>query len=201
MAKPDISNLTKKERKELLKEYRSSQEKKGRLQGSLAKIIVVLVVLAVVGGIAFLLTRPTAPEVQIGEKVEEQGRNHITQGAPSKFSYNTNPPTSGPHWPQQATCKIYEEEIADEAALHSLEHGAVWISYKDKSDKDLVNKLTEIVKGNPGKVLLSPRSKNDSKIAVAAWTRILKQDSLDENQIKDFIKNYRNQSPEPLAQC
>src|SRR3989344_3567568 len=109
MAKPDVSNLTKKERKEFLKEYRSSQEKKGKLQGSLIKVIVVLVVLAVVGGVAFLLTRPPAPEVQIGQKVEEQGKNHITQGAPSKFSYNTNPPTSGPYWPAQAECKIYDE--------------------------------------------------------------------------------------------
>ena len=201
MVKPDVSNLTKKERKEFLREYRSSQEKKGRLQSSLIKVIVVLVILSIVGGVAFLLSRPPAPEVQIGEKVEEQGRNHITQGASSKFSYNTNPPTSGPHWPQQAECKIYSEEIADESALHSLEHGAVWISYKDKKDKDLVSKLTEIVKASPGKVLLSPRSKNDSKIAVAAWTRLLKQESLDEKQIKDFIKNYRNQSPEPLAQC
>jgi len=199
--KPDVSNLTKKERKEFLREYRSSQEKKGRLQSSLIKVIVVLVILSIVGGVAFLLSRPPAPEVQIGEKVEEQGRNHITQGASSKFSYNTNPPTSGPHWPQQAECKIYDEEIADESALHSLEHGAVWLSYKDKNDKDLVNKLTEIVKSSPGKVLLSPRGKNDSKIAVAAWTRLLKQESLDEKQIKDFIKNYRNQSPEPLAQC
>ncbi len=201
MAKQELPNLTSKEIKEQTKKLRETQESSEKLKGNITKIAIVIVVLAVVGAFVFVFTRPTPERKKIGEAISDQGREHITQGSTQHPSYNSNPPTSGPHWPQQAECKIYTQEVPDEAAIHSLEHGAVWISYKDKNDNKLVEKLTDFAKKNLNKLLLSPRSKNDSSLAVASWGRSLKLEEFDEQQINEFIKANKNNSPEPLASC
>jgi len=137
-------------------------------------------------------------------------RQHIASGT-SGSGYNSNPPTSGPHWPGPAKNGTYDTEIPDEQVLHNMEHGYVWISYRPDVDpkaatseatlkpgltEDEVNKLKEIVKGDDWKVVLSPRAKDDAKIALVAWGRLLNMDNPDYDKIKQFIKTYRNRGPE-----
>ena len=195
------TNLTKKERKDQAKQLRKSQEFSEKVKGNFTKIIIAALVIAAIGAFVFVFTRPAIEKKLVGEAVPEQGREHIAQGSTEHGPYSSNPPTSGPHWPQQAECKIYTQEIADEAAIHSLEHGAAWISYKNKTDSALIKKLTDLVQKNSNKLLLSPRSKNDSSIAIASWGRLLKLEEFDEQQINDFIKANKNNSPEPFAAC
>lgn len=201
--KPDLAGLTKKEKKEYLKDYRQGEEKKAGLATTLKKVIIGLVIVAVIGGVGYLFATSDPDSVsnsRLGEEIEDLGSNHITQGD-SVTTYNSNPPTSGPHWPSPAECKIYNEKVPDEAVVHSLEHGAVWVSYKDAEDKDLVAKLEEVVNRNPGKIILSPRSANDADIALVSWNRLLELEEFDENQITEFVKSNRNSAPEPFAQC
>lgn len=134
---------------------------------------------------------------QIGESFPNQGQEHIGVGA-SHLPYNSNPPTSGPHYLQPADWGVYQDPLPDEQLVHNLEHGGIWISYKD-IDEDTKSKLEAIGKANPGSVIVTPRPKNDSKISVASWTRLMKLDSYDETKILDFIKANKNKSPEPLA--
>jgi len=195
------TNLTKKERKDQAKQLRKSQEFSEKVKGNFTKIIIAALVIVAIGAFVFVFTRPAVEKKLVGEAVSEQGREHIAQGSTEHGSYSSNPPTSGPHWPQQAECKIYTQEIADEAAIHSLEHGAAWISYKNKTDSALIKKLTDLVQKNSNKLLLSPRSKNDSSIAIASWGRLLKLEEFDEQQTNDFIKANINNSPEPFAAC
>lgn len=122
-------------------------------------------------------------------------RTHIAQGTTGS-GYNSNPPTSGPHWNGPAKNGVYESPLADEQAIHNLEHGYVWISYKSDVGDDVKNKLKDIVKEDEWKVILTPRDANDSKIALAAWGRVLKMDEPDYDKVKDFIKTYRNRGPE-----
>lgn len=201
--KPDLEGLTKKEKKEYIKEYRQGQEKKAGLAATLTKVIIGLVIVAVIGGVGYLFATSNpdgSANSLLGEEIEDLGANHITQGD-KVTTYNSNPPTSGPHWPSPAGCKVYNEEVPDEAVVHSLEHGAVWVSYKNIEDKDLVAKLEEVANRNPGKLILSPRSANDSDIALVSWNRLLELEAFDENQITEFIKSNRNNAPEPFAQC
>ena len=138
------------------------------------------------------------------------GRNHIAQGT-TVSTYNSNPPTSGPHWPAPAKNGIYDTMQPDEQLLHNLEHGYVWISYiptkpnsessaeagvKSGLTEEEVTKLKDLVKGDDWKVVLEPRDKNDSKIALAAWGRLLKMDDPDYDKIRDFIRTYRDRGPE-----
>ncbi len=123
------------------------------------------------------------------------GRDHISQGA-SGSGYNSNPPSSGPHWGAAAKNGVYETPLADEQLIHNLEHGHVWIAYRPDVSDDVKNKLGEIVVKDDWKVVLAPRDKNDLAIALVAWGRVLEMDEPDYGKIEDFIKVYRNRGPE-----
>jgi len=82
--------------------------------------------------------------------------------------------------------------------LHGLEHGYIWISYKN-IDEATLEQLKDIQKRNYGSVILTPREGNDAPIALASWGRLLNLDSFDEATINTYIKLYKNQSPEKLA--
>lgn len=131
------------------------------------------------------------------------GREHVPVGS-KVTTYNSNPPTSGPHWPVPAKNGVYDNQLSDEQLVHNLEHGYIWISYplaKEATDSagissDEKKKLSEIVAGDNWKMILAPREQDDVKIALAAWGRLLKMNSLDEGKIKEFISVYRNHGPE-----
>lgn len=133
----------------------------------------------------------------VGEQIPDQGRAHISPGQAHE-PYNSNPPTSGPHLVNPADWGVYSNPLQDEQAVHNLEHGGIWITYKDIDDETKAA-LEQVARANPGSIIMSPRSENDSKIALAAWTRLLKLDSYDEAKILEFIKANKNKAPEPLA--
>ena len=88
--------------------------------------------------------------------------------------------------------------MPDEQLIHNLEHGGVWISYKD-IDEATKMELEEITKSGL-KIILTPRAKNDIPIALASWGRIQKLQVFDKQAILDFIKANTSKSPEPFAQ-
>ncbi len=156
-----------------------------------AYAIIVLIIAALFG---LLYWRATAPKP--GLAFADQGRTHIREGA-SHLEYNSNPPTSGPHYDRPARLGFYDEELPDERLVHNLEHGHIWISFREKDDNELKEKLRKI-QASRRKIIATHRPKNDSAIAVAAWTRLLKLDSYDEAKIKDFIDAWYDQGPEKI---
>lgn len=137
-----------------------------------------------------------AEESRPGEAVSIMGKEHIT---PDQIvdSYNSNPPTSGPH-AGPAPWGFSTEEIQDKNAIHNLEHGGIWITYKNL-DAESVTILENIARKNSRSVVVSPREANDTNIAVASWGRLMKLDAVDERKINEFIRKNKNKSPEPLA--
>lgn len=122
-------------------------------------------------------------------------REHIASGT-NGAGYISNPPTSGPHWPAPAKSGIYDKELADEQIIHNMEHGHIVIGYKPDASDEVKSKLKEIVESDNWKVVLMPRSKNESMIALSAWGRVLNMNDLDTAKVEDFIKTYRNRGPE-----
>lgn len=146
-----------------------------------------LLILAVIG-VVVAANRPVAGP---GERVPVlANRSHIPPGTMTT-EYNSNPPTSGPHWATTATWGVHTEVLPDELLVHNLEHAGVWISYKDPKDTELAANLAAIAGRYRTKVVVTPRPKNDAPIAVAAWGRLLKLQSYDEDQIVRFINAYR----------
>ena len=191
-------NLSKAERKKLKRqikrELKGNELKKRKIQNYSRRIAALVVVVAVVFLGYRWITQPAL--VRPGEEFSIEGKAHVPVG--TKVDYQTNPPTSGDHYGEPADCGVYNEELIDETVVHSLEHGGVWITYKD-IDEDTLEKLEEIGKDNPGSVIVIPRSANDVKIAVASWGRLLKMDEMDEDLIRDYIRFNKNFSPEKLA--
>lgn len=142
------------------------------------------------------------PKDAPGESYVNQGQEHVALDY--QFSYNSNPPTSGPHFASPANWGVYDYEVHDKLFIHNLEHGGIWISYKPSVDLHVVEHLKSIVSEFGGsKLVMAPRSANDSDVAVMAWTRVLKfdlggQDISEEqlNQIHAFYKAYKNRGPE-----
>lgn len=62
-----------------------------------------------------------------GQKVEDLGRDHVPDG--TLVAYNSNPPTSGPHYDEWARAGVYENPVSDGHLVHSLEHGYIILSY------------------------------------------------------------------------
>lgn len=201
--KLDIDSLSKKEKKEYVKDLRESQTSKGkRLRLLFIGILLVGVVLAGFGLYTLATTKDTSLPKELGVAVTPlaapNDHLHVKKNEPH-VAYNSNPPTNGPHYNGTnkdegigpIPCQTYTQEVEDESAVHNLEHGAVWVTYKDINDTALADKLKKITE-NYSKVLLSPRSKDDSKIAVVSWNRLLKLDNFDETKITDFIKLYQS---------
>jgi hypothetical protein len=130
------------------------------------------------------------------------GQEHVT----TEVNYKESPPVGGPHDPYWADCTgtVYDIDIRHENAVHSLEHGAVWITYNpdEVSDAD-VAKLAKLVEGENGR-MLSPYQGLDSPISLQSWNHQLKVDSADDGRIKqfaDFLTLRAGEYPEPGASC
>jgi hypothetical protein len=120
-----------------------------------------------------------------------------------KLSYAVSPPVGGDHNPTWQNCMgdVYKAPIANEHAVHSLEHGAVWITYDSKLDSKQVAKLAERVTGREY-MLMSPVDNLGSPISLQAWGYQLKVDNADDSRIDAFIRALRkNDSQEQGAAC
>lgn len=206
--------MGKRSREEQIKNLSLSQNKKSRNFNYFIGVCFAVVLLAAIGGLVLLSRNKGATSsTELGDMVAPPAapndRLHIRKGE-EHVDYTTNPPSSGPHYAGVNSvdgvgpieCKTYTQEVEDESVIHNLEHGVVWVSYQDINDKVLAESLKSITEDYT-KVVLSPRSKNDSKIAVVSWGRVLKLEALDEQKIRDFIKLYRSSAaaPERFASC
>jgi hypothetical protein len=190
-AKQHRRDATREERLKGRQEAEARRHKRERMIYAAVAVVVV----AIIGLLGWSVVRPKPPLP--GVQYPDQGSEHIPRGKPHP-AYNSNPPTSGWHNPESGPPGAYREEIPDELLVHNLEHGCIWVSYKDSKDADLVAKLEGLAAQYPTSIVLTVRSKNDSAIAVAAWRRLLKLEKYDEGQIVQFVKMFRNKGPEPL---
>jgi hypothetical protein len=126
-------------------------------------------------------------------------RNHVK----GTVKYTVSPPVGGDHngaW-QNCMGDVYDAPIANEHAVHSLEHGAVWITYRPDLPKAQVDALAKKVRGTDF-VLMSPYPGLDKPVSLQAWGFQLKLDKADDPRVDDFIKGFRKAATvEPLATC
>lgn len=111
-------------------------------------------------------------------------------------------PAGGAHDPVWQNCGYYDEEIRSENAVHSLEHGAVWISYNPDISSDDVASLRRFVSRNE-KVLVSPIPGQSSPIIVTAWARQLELSDPSDSRLDQFVNEFTasTTAPEPGARC
>jgi len=112
------------------------------------------------------------------------------------------PPSFGQHLNAWQNCGIYDQPIGLGNALHSLEHGAVWLSYSSDVTDSQIAELQNIVRGHDY-VLMSPYPSQTTPVVLSAWTVQLVIDSLPDDRIAAFIDYFEEgpQNPEPGAPC
>ena len=171
-------------------------------------IATVLIVLLAVGVIGYAVNqnRKKADQANpnkipgIVHKVFSSG-DHKNQ----PISYPESPPFGGPHSPIWADCDgtVYPAQIASENAVHGLEHGAVWITYKPGLPAEQLDVLTKLTSGKPY-TMLAPYAGLKSNVSLQAWGYQLFVDSATDKRVKRFINALRqNQTntPELGASC
>jgi hypothetical protein len=136
-----------------------------------------------------------APDVSVVTITDQQ---HIE----GPIEYDQHPPIGGNHNPVWQNCGVYREPIADENAVHSLEHGAVWITYLPDLDADQVATL-EGLAANQTHVLVSPYPDQSRPVIATAWGAQKGFDGADDPGLAGFVSRFQEgpQTPEPGAPC
>ncbi|ORT60379.1 DUF3105 domain-containing protein [Streptomyces sp. CB03238] len=138
-----------------------------------------------------------------GEKswdAKKLGRNHVT----TPVTYPMKPPVGGDHDQVWMNCdrNVYKKPVPEKHAVHSLEHGAVWVTYNDKAPAAEVKKLEEKV-GKTSYSFISPVKDQAGAIMLSAWGKQVTVDGADDPRVDAFFTKYVQgpQTPEPGAAC
>src|SRR5690242_677820 len=112
----------------------------------------VLAVIAIGALIYFVSTAPPPKQIEGVELFPDiAGGQHID----GNINYPQTPPVGGPHNPVWQNCGIYDTAIRNENAVHSMEHGAVWVTYSPDLPADQIKQLQDMMRGQSYE-LLSP---------------------------------------------
>jgi len=126
----------------------------------------------------------------------------IQQHTESAVDYPQTPPAGGSHYPVWQNCGVYLQPLRNELAVHSLEHGAVWITYDPNLPTNEVNTLRNLIQQSSHR-LLSPYPGLPSPIVASAWGFQLKLDRADDPRLTQFLRQYEQgrTTPELGAVC
>ncbi len=130
------------------------------------------------------------------ETFEVESAAHTTD----PVDYPQDPPAGGPHDPSWQKCAVYDAPVRPENAVHSQEHGAVWITYQPdlpQSDREM---LAELAEGQPY-LLISPYPGLEDPVVASAWGAQLRVDDADDPRLRAFIERYAGNGPERGATC
>ena len=119
-----------------------------------------------------------------------------------ELTYEQTPPVGGAHNAVWQNCGVYEQPVANQHAVHSLEHGAVWVTYRPDLPAEQVEQLQTMFRGR-GYTLLSPYPDLPTPIVASAWGAQLQLESADDERLEQFLGKYVQgaQTPEPGAAC
>jgi len=139
--------------------------------------------------------RPAPPAGVVAYDI--QSADHVR----GPVSYLEAPPVGGDHSPVWQNCGFYNEPIANENGVHSLEHGAVWITYQPGLSERDVTVLRAMAEEDY--ILVSPYPGLDDAIVASAWGRQLRLDSVDDVRLERFVDAFRlaETAPESGGPC
>ena len=166
--------------------------------------VILLTLVIVVGGTwlsnrsGTVINNQNSGKPLMGEKISDLGGAHIAKGE-SHPAYNSNPPTSGWHWASVAGGGIKDKPVPDELILHSMEHGAVVVWYREGLEQGKIDQIKEAFNSVSGKKIMLPHKDLDVPVALTSWGYLLKLQTVDEQTIKDFIATNNNRAPEDEA--
>ena len=185
-----MTSHNKKVSQKKVRQQQLAQEKRKR---RLLIIVPIVIGIVALGAFSLYRLRPVEGTTEFG--AQERGHD-----AGTTFASTGLPPVGGAHDPRWQNCGIYTEPVDTGPAVHSMEHGAVWITYRPDLPAEDVAVLQNMVRGT-SYLLLSPYPDLKSDIVVSAWGVQLEPDSVSDERIDEFVDRYRGGGPEPGAPC
>ena len=187
------------ERQERLRELQKQQKRAERRRNLLIFGSTAVVALAIIGGTAYGILQQDdggggsvgrlEPNSDVGIDGVQFAEVTATEHVDGEVDYPESPPVGGDHNPVWQNCGFYDEPIDDENGVHSLEHGAVWITYQDDLADSQIDKLRDLT--TPGNfVLVTPHDDIGSPVVASAWGYQLELDSADDPRLQQFLDKF-----------
>ncbi|MEE8121022.1 MAG: DUF3105 domain-containing protein [Anaerolineales bacterium] len=168
----------------------------------------IVAVVLVLGGI--LIWRAIRPAAGVAIPIMPSSRHVLVGEDPGPF--NSNPPTSGPHYDSPLTAGFYDQATAAEIGpyptgylVHNLEHGYIVFWYNceildEVGCTELKGQLQEVMSDARNiKVVAFPWDSIDFPVVATSWGRMQEFESFDTNLALRFVSSNRNRAPEPQA--
>lgn len=215
MGSANKSSTARKARIEEMRRAEQSRERRNRVLTIGASVVVVVGL--VVGGVVLVRSQDdkgstTAASDSSGKGTfvtgkdgvktweGELARNHVTKAV----KYASEPPVGGDHNRVWMNCNgdVYTEKLDNTNAVHSLEHGAVWVTYNAAAKKADIDALAAKVKKTPY-TLMSPVDDQKDPIMLSAWGHQRTVTGASDPNVDKFLEKFvqGEQTPEPGAAC
>ena len=180
-------------------QLRAEQERKRRRQQYLLIGGAVVAVLVILVG-AYLLIAPPRQVTSTGsaqcsnlQVLPDEGQAHLSAGETP--TYKQSPPTSGTHNPVPLPSGVYDTNVDVTQLVHSLEHGYI-IFYYNGISQDEINQLINIRNSDSFKIIVAPYPNMENRVALVAWNHMQTCNGVNEQAIRSFTAQFRNQGPE-----
>ncbi|MEE1784978.1 DUF3105 domain-containing protein [Streptomyces sp. SP17BM10] len=198
------------DRRARIAELRAAEQRRDRRNKIIAIVAACFLVAGTGGAIAWVLKdqsdKKHAQEAAANADIPgvktfgDLSRNHVKD----KVTYPMTPPVGGDHNAVWLDCMghVYDQPVENERAVHSLEHGAVWVTYNGKATPEDIKTLSDKVKATPYS-LMSPYPDEQGTITLNAWSTQLVVDSASDPRVNQFFTKYvqGKQTQEPGASC
>ncbi len=149
------------------------------------------------GGVSATSDGPAAA-IEGVEFFDDLGRGHVD----GDVDYPQVPPVGGDHFAEWTPCSFYETQPENVRAVHSMEHGAVWITFDPALPADQVEVLRALA-GTDTHLLVTPFEGLPTPVVASTWGMQLKLDSATDPRLAEFVTDYLENGtpPEPGAPC
>ena len=138
--------------------------------------------------------QPLPEDPPEGVKLYPATTNATTEG---RINYDRTPPTNGKHDPLWQNCGFYTEPIKDRYAVHSLDHGVVWISYRPDLPQAQIDRLRQYA--DEDYTMISPYPNLPTSVVATAWRVQLKLDGAEDPRLRQFVDDFKNTEIAPLS--
>ncbi|MCY7364713.1 MAG: DUF3105 domain-containing protein [Frankiaceae bacterium] len=140
------------------------------------------------------------PDIEGLEVLAEDPSHEHVEGP---LEYDRVPPLGGEHNPRWLACDVYDEPVPHEFAVHSIEHGAVWLAHAPDLPAEQVELLADLAATDREYVLVSPERGLDSRVVAVTWGAALEASSAGDRRLAEFVEAYAggDQGGEPGVPC
>jgi hypothetical protein len=168
------------------------------------------VAVVVVAGLGYVLWVAFRPSYGVSIPIMADS-NHVTEGS-DPGPYNSNPPTSGPHFADEFDAGFYDEmeaaskpDFPEGYLVHNLEHGYVIFWYNcglldEQGCTDLKTQIQSVMdQFNSVKLIAFPWKSLEVPITMTSWGQLQEFKDFNQDQAVSFVERNRNRAPEPNA--